>query len=193
MPSLYIHKCSATDPETLGEGEGRNIKYKPRALGFSIQGVICVAYTLWKFESNDAFNYGDITCQNFGQNLAKDPPPPPLSPLVAHLVDKVGTKDPPLPPPPLVAHLVDNVGTKDPPRPPPPPIGRFERAVSNRNSNCLLVYNYFWQAGGWGHGSLTHPLPWIRYWSSFRSILACVILIPINKYSSADRGSFFMF
>ena len=42
------------------------------------------------------------------------------SPLVVHLVDKVGTKDPPspFPPPPLVAHMVDKVGTKDPPPPP---------------------------------------------------------------------------
>ena len=43
------------------------------------------------------------------------PPPPPL---VAHLVDKVGTKEPPFPPPlplHLVAHLVDKVGTKDAP------------------------------------------------------------------------------
>ena len=76
--------------------------------------------------------------------------PPCLPPLVAHLVDKVGTKAPPPPPPPhpwwhiwwtklelrtpLVAHLVDKVGTKDPPpgwhiwwtklelrTPPPPP------------------------------------------------------------------------
>ena len=54
----------------------------------------------------------------------------PPSPLVAHLVNKVGTKDPPPPPPwwhiwwtklelrtPLMAHLVDKVGTKDPPTP----------------------------------------------------------------------------
>ena len=29
-------------------------------------------------ESNDAFNYRDIACQNFGENLPPPPPPPPL-------------------------------------------------------------------------------------------------------------------
>ena len=64
----------------------------------SKQVVLGVSYNILKFEVDQTNTFGDIACPTFCKILADRPPL--LLPLVAHLVDRVGTK--PLPPPPPI-------------------------------------------------------------------------------------------